>query len=175
MRIYRVRNYNLGWVSNDGFIINIPWNVNFGFQIALDDQSNWLAVRSKSNDVWNDWTAIFSGTKLNPFTFTYTMKSGYSCANFIIESNSHFTRSGIYEFQLAISNLAGGTIGSTSTNMIANCNLRPLTPIVAIGFDYITGRAIRMLINRNGDIGIQESVGVTSGNNQIRAVFVGIF
>jgi hypothetical protein len=56
--IYRVKNYNIGWDGRDGFIIHFPWNVDFAHQIAIDDQSNFLAVRYKSNGVWSFWKIL---------------------------------------------------------------------------------------------------------------------
>jgi hypothetical protein len=175
MRIYFVRNYNIGWVSNDGFIINIPRSAKFGFQIALDDQANWVAVRSKANNVWNNWERVFSGRKLNYITgFSYSMAEGYSVTNIQID-NVNFWASGINVFDIAIGNLSGGTIGSTSTNVIGSCNLRPIQNAMAIGMDYVSGRPVRVKIDTNGKIIIMESVGVTQGSNQIRVVFTALF
>ena len=59
VRAYRVAGKSIGWVANDGVIINIPWsNDRFGAQIAIDDQSNWLAIRTKSQGTWSDWDRI---------------------------------------------------------------------------------------------------------------------
>jgi hypothetical protein len=59
MRIYRVRNYNIGWVGNDGLIIHIPWSDNFARQIALDDESNWIAQRVKQSGTWLPWKVLY--------------------------------------------------------------------------------------------------------------------
>jgi hypothetical protein len=62
VRIYKVRNYStLSWLGDDGFIITIPWNNNYIFQIAVDDQSNFCAVRSKSQ-TWNSWQKIIKSS-----------------------------------------------------------------------------------------------------------------
>lgn len=175
IQIVKVRNYNIGWISNDGFIIDIPWADKFGFQIALDDQSNWIAIRSKSNGTWNGWEAIYQGFKLNPITnFSCTFASGYSATSISIDA-TNFYCSGINVFQLTISNLAGYGIGTTTTAVFGICNLRPRQNTFAIGFDYVTGQAVRMCIATDGHISIQESIGVSSGNNQIRVVFTMIF
>lgn len=58
MRVYKVRNYNIGWGSNDGFIINLPWSDRFAKQIALDDQLNFMAVRAKNQGTWGNWENI---------------------------------------------------------------------------------------------------------------------
>ncbi|MBQ2175913.1 MAG: siphovirus ReqiPepy6 Gp37-like family protein [Alphaproteobacteria bacterium] len=64
MRIYRTRNYNIGWGSNDGFIINIPWSNTYGCQIALDDESNFIAVRTRQNGSWTSWERVVLASDL---------------------------------------------------------------------------------------------------------------
>ena len=59
MRIYRVRNYNIGWVGNDGLIIHIPWSDNYARQIALDDESYWIAQRVKQDGTWLPWKVLY--------------------------------------------------------------------------------------------------------------------
>ena len=175
LSVYGVQNYDIGWVSKDGIIITVPWSDKFGFQIALDDQSNWIAIRSKSNETWNGWERIYQGFQLNPITnFSCAFASGYSATSISIDA-TNFSCSGINVFQLTISNLAGNGIGTTATTVFGVCSLRPKQKTFAIGFDYITGQAVRMCIDTNGQISVQESVGVTSGNNQIRIVFTMIF
>ena len=71
VRVYRVTGKNIGWLSNDGFIINIPWvNATYGAQIAVDDQSNWLAIRTKSQGTWSDWDKIL----LNKINYSTTSR-----------------------------------------------------------------------------------------------------
>jgi hypothetical protein len=172
--IYKIRNYNIGWVGSDGFIIHIPWSNQFAFQIALDDQSNWVAVRSKNQNVWSDWARVYSGRRLNDISgFSYSMAGGYSVTNIQID-NVNFWASGINVFHLSIINISGGTIGGTASNVIGSCNLRPIQNAIAIGMDYVSGRPVRVEIDTDGRIMILESVGVTQGNNQIKAVFTAI-
>ena len=84
MRAYKVRNYNIGWVSNDGIILTIPWSENYVFQIAVDDQSNFMAVRSKSGSSWNDWQQIPLGFGIkNIWTEEKTKYGNASGANII--------------------------------------------------------------------------------------------
>ena len=60
IRVYIERNNSaVAWRGGDGFVINIPWAYdNYGFQLAMDDQSNYLAVRSKNNGQWRGWQEI---------------------------------------------------------------------------------------------------------------------
>lgn len=173
--VYKVLKYNIGWVSADGFIINIPWSDMYGFQIALDDQSNWVAVRSKSQGTWNAWERLYQGFKLNAIdNFTFTVASGYTVSAVSIATTNYYC-GGINVFQLRINNISGGSIGTTSTNLIGTCNLRPKQEVVTIGMDYVSGRPCRLSINENGVIFILESLGVTAGNNIILGVFTMIF
>ena len=66
VRAYRVTGKTIGWVSDDGFVINIPWaTANFGAQIAVDDQSNWLAIRTKNRGVWGNWDRLVKSSEIN--------------------------------------------------------------------------------------------------------------
>lgn len=56
--IFKVHHYGIGWVSNDGMLIHIPWSNAFAYQIAVDDQTNWLAVRFKANGSWYSWKVL---------------------------------------------------------------------------------------------------------------------
>ena len=56
--VSRIRNCDIGWPSADGFIIHIPWSNAFARQIAIDDQSNWLAVRFKASGQWFPWKVL---------------------------------------------------------------------------------------------------------------------
>ena len=66
VRAYRVTGQSIGWVSNDGIVINLPWsNANYGAQIAIDDQSNWLAIRTKSQGTWNNWDRLVKSSEID--------------------------------------------------------------------------------------------------------------
>ena len=60
IRAYIERNNAaVDWRGGDGFILNLPWTGNnYGYQIAMDDQSNYIAVRSKNNGQWRGWQEI---------------------------------------------------------------------------------------------------------------------
>ena len=48
-------------VASDGIVISIPWyNTTFGAQIAIDDQSNVMLLRTKNQNVWRPWSKIVS-------------------------------------------------------------------------------------------------------------------
>lgn len=57
----KVSHSNIGWASNDGLILNIPWSTAYGRQIALDDNTNWIATRAKNNtNGWTEWDRIIT-------------------------------------------------------------------------------------------------------------------
>ena len=58
MKYAKASNCNIGFVSNDGLVISLPWSSTFGAQIAIDDQSNWMGIRTKNNGTWNSWSKI---------------------------------------------------------------------------------------------------------------------
>ena len=58
MKYAKASNCNIGFVSNDGLVISLPWSSTYGTQIAIDDQSNWMGIRTKSNGTWNSWSKI---------------------------------------------------------------------------------------------------------------------
>ena len=56
--IKKVRSYDIGWASDDGFIIHIPWSSLYAKQIAFDEQTNFMAVRIKNNGTWESWRIL---------------------------------------------------------------------------------------------------------------------
>ena len=79
MRIYRVRHYNIGWIGDDGLIINIPWSSTYGRQIALDDETNHMAIRYKNSGTWSNWIKVLTSDDItdyvNYINFTGTTDS----------------------------------------------------------------------------------------------------
>lgn len=67
MKYAKASNCDIGWVSNDGLIISLPWSSTFGAQIAIDDQSNWMGLRSKSNGTWNNWSVLLNSTNYTSY------------------------------------------------------------------------------------------------------------
>lgn len=57
-RFYKVSSYNIGWHNNDGLLLHLPWSSSYIFQIAMDDESNFMAVRHKSNNTWSEWQRV---------------------------------------------------------------------------------------------------------------------
>jgi hypothetical protein len=56
---YKVTSYDIaGLLGRDGVLINLPWNVNYGMQLLIDDQSSFWAKRFKSNGTWSAWATL---------------------------------------------------------------------------------------------------------------------
>lgn len=53
--IKRVRQYGIGWANDDGFIIHIPWSNAYVKQIAVDDETGFMAIRGKTASIWGSW------------------------------------------------------------------------------------------------------------------------
>lgn len=132
MKYAKASNCNIGWGSNDGLIISLPWSSTFGAQIAIDDQSNWMGIRTKNNGTWNGWSKIAlttdnvaSATKLTtsagsatqpvyfsdgkPVACTYTL--GKSVPSNAVFTDTHYT-----------SHLYVGTSGGTANATSATSN-----------------------------------------------------
>ena len=67
IRWYKVRNLDIGWRSQDGMILNIPWSNAYCFQIAVDDERNWMSIRSRSNGTWNNWEKVMLPSDLDTY------------------------------------------------------------------------------------------------------------
>ena len=53
--VKKVRNYAIGWANNDGFIVHIPWSNAYVKQIAIDDETGFMAIRGKIASTWGSW------------------------------------------------------------------------------------------------------------------------
>ena len=60
VRVYKERNNSsVGWDGQDGIIVSIPWQGNlYQSQLAIDDESNFIAIRSKKNGTWQPWNPL---------------------------------------------------------------------------------------------------------------------
>ena len=58
MQYAKASNCNIGFLSQDGLVISLPWSDGYGAQIAIDDQSNWMGIRTKNGGTWNPWSKI---------------------------------------------------------------------------------------------------------------------
>ena len=76
MKYAKASNCNIGFVANDGLVISLPWSSAFGAQIAIDDQSNWMGIRTKNNGTWNSWSKIALESEIESKLYSYLPLSG---------------------------------------------------------------------------------------------------
>lgn len=119
--IYKAINYNIGWVSNDGMIIHIPWSTSYAFQIAVDNQSNWMAVRSKAPPavgqpgVWSNWAQVITADNIGSQSVACATSS--TCATTV----NRYLFNTAYDFDLA---LFDGTACATSAYLYVGAKCR---------------------------------------------------
>lgn len=165
---------NFGSIGEIGVIFIPLGDSTYGTQICFSKNvlNGFIAQRFFTRGTtWSDWRRIDAPLILNNLIVDYQLLSGVS-ANGIAISDMNYLNGNIGVFQFRIDNINATNIGTVSTVPIATCNLRPKQNTYAIGMDYVSGRPVRIEITTNGDIYINESLGVSSGNNVINAVFV---
>ncbi len=143
-------------------------NSNYTTQIYIGKSRHrsFIAQRLCTEGTWTDWQRIDAGLLLDNFTLSYSYMSGYSGSNIEI-SHLNVICGSLLVIHLMIHNISGGSIGSITTNVIATTNLRPKQETNAIGMDYVSGRPVRVAIGTDGTLKINESLGITQGNNVI--------
>lgn len=62
--------------SNDGMLISVPWeNANYGMQIAMDDNYNRIAIRTKnSSSGWRAWSTLIHSDNYTTYAVPKTRK-----------------------------------------------------------------------------------------------------
>lgn len=120
----RVSHSNIGWGSNDGLILNIPWSTAYGRQIALDDGNNWMATRAKNNT--NGWTA-----------WDRIVTKSYGDTIYLTKGESHLHTVGDIDF--GTFGKAGGLDPVTSYNIGPSASNKTFgLPAEAITVEYST-------------------------------------
>lgn len=91
---------------------------------------------------------------------------GYSASTNHIEYIQRYGK--LYSGLLFIDNLSGKNIGTNEVADFGKINISLNRRIDAVGIEYLSSKPIRLSIGKNGTLNMQESAGVTSGNNRIR-------
>lgn len=94
-----------------------------------------------------------------------TMRDGYTCK--LISISSHYKVGKIHFAIIRIENLSGNFIGTERTANIAVTNLKAKKTTSCILRDYIAPATVRCSIKENGSIYLEESNGISNGNNII--------
>ena len=75
----------------------------------------------------------------------------------------------IYIGLIIIENLIANNIGTLNRVNVGTVNMNVLNNIYSIGFDYHSGKTVRIRVSPEKNFSIEESSGVSNGKNGIRA------
>ena len=95
------------------------------------------------------------------------LNSGNSANEARITSIQKFGK--MYVGLIIIENINASNVGTINRVDVGTVNINTLNSTYALGFDYKGGKTVRIRINPDKSITIEESSGVTNGNNGIRA------
>lgn len=95
-----------------------------------------------------------------------TLNNGYSAAVKEIRYVQKYGK--LYMGLLFIDNLSGKNIGTNDVADFGKANISLITGTYAMGIEYLSSMPIRSSITKTGLFALQESAGITSGNNRIR-------
>ena len=95
------------------------------------------------------------------------LNSGNSASEARITSIQKFGK--IYIGLIIIENLTADNIGTLNRVNVGTVNTNVLNNVYSIGFDYHSGKNVRIRISPEKIFSIEESSGVSNGNNGIRA------
>lgn len=98
------------------------------------------------------------------------LKNDYTATTANIQNIQKYGR--LYKGLLYIDNLNGSSVGTMSSGYIGDINRNVLGANFALGLDYLTGSAVRILIADGGIVQLAESIGVNKGSNRIRTPII---
>lgn len=78
---------------------------------------------------------------------------------------NHYSFGKIHFIYIRLQNVRNTNIGSTTSAVLGNLNIKPVKDTSFMLFDYVNGRTMRCYFDVNGYFTIGESNGVSSGNN----------
>lgn len=70
---------------------------------------------------------------------------------------------------IIIDNLVANNIGTLNRVEVGTVNVNVLNETYSLGFDYHSGKTVRIKVSPNKNFSIEESVGISNGSNGIRA------
>lgn len=95
-----------------------------------------------------------------------TLNNGYSVSTKSINYVQKYGK--LYTGLLFIDDLEGNYIGTNNIAAFGKVNISLNQRVDAIGIEYLNSKPVRLSIEKNGDINMQESAGITPGKNRIR-------
>lgn len=101
-----------------------------------------------------------------------TLDNGYSAT---AKEIRHVQRYGkLYMGLLFIDDLSGENIGTNEVARFGTANISLKVGTYAMGIEYFSSKPVRSSITRAGVLALQESAGVTDGNNRLRIPIIWI-
>ena len=101
-----------------------------------------------------------------------TLNDGYTATKKEISSIQRYGK--LYIGLLFIDNLSGANIGTNEVAYFGTTNINLKVDTYAVGIEYFSSMPVRSSISRNGVITLQESKGVTDGDNRLRIPIIWI-
>lgn len=95
-----------------------------------------------------------------------TLNNGYTAAIKEISSVQRYGK--LYMGLIFIDDLSGENVGTNDVATFGKVNISLNIGVFAIGLEYFSSSPVRVFLGKNGDLSLQESAGVTSGNNRLR-------
>lgn len=95
-----------------------------------------------------------------------TLNDGYSAASIEIRDVQRYGK--LYMGLIFIDNLSGVNIGTNEVARFGKANISLVMSTYAMGIEYFSSKPVRSLITKTGVLTLQESQGVTDGDNRLR-------
>ena len=95
-----------------------------------------------------------------------TLNNGYSAATKEIRFIQRYGK--LYMGLMFIDNLSGVNVGTNDVASFGKANISLVTGTYAMGIEYFSSKPVRSSITKTGDLALQESAGVTDGDNRLR-------
>ena len=95
-----------------------------------------------------------------------TLNNGYSAATKEIRFIQRYGK--LYMGLMFIDNLSGVNVGTNDVASFGKANISLVTGTYAMGIEYFSSKPVRSSITKTGVLALQESAGVTGGDNRLR-------
>ena len=129
------------------------------------DGSQWELQDGEARNRIAEMEQLLKTEKVNDIPIN--LNSGNNADEARIISIQKFGK--IYIGLIIIENLTADNIGTLNRVNVGTVNINVLSDTYSIGFDYHSGKIVRIKVSPDKKISIEESYGVSSRNNGIRA------
>lgn len=101
-----------------------------------------------------------------------TLNNGYSAVKKIITNVQKYGK--LCMGLLYIDHLSGENIGTNEVANFGKANMSLNASVYSMGIEYFSSMPVRLSIDKTGNLALQESKGVTNGDNHIRIPIIWI-